>query len=545
MGDTLTVEISRHDPVREKDYISTYEINCGSTMTVLEVLEEIRKHHDSTLAFRSSCRSGKCGSCAVSLNGDSVLACRTQVTDDEISIAPLENFPVIKDLIVDKSQFDEGQKRALAYTEEADSGGSPKAKLSEEEIDYSNLSRCIGCMVCESVCPIAGEMNGTKTWDDSEIPDPSWLTTVAGSGIRLGPDDGYLPLEESLEYCSLCENCERACPSGVELSKLITRAKSAYEKERGVSFRDRLMTRPDYLGKLASLIPGLANRVVDSGLVRKIMEGTLNIDSRANVFTYSAPFERWFQERELMTNELGAERKVAYFVGCFQNYNETGPAKDLVKVLDRLGIYVEVPHQVCCGMPSLGKGDLDKARRLARVNLKGFEPYLEKGYDVVTTCTSGSLMLKEKYTEVLDLAEAEEMAESTYDLGEFLRKLWRKGEIEFELGALPGKTAYHTPCHLKSQNIGRPFIELLEQIPDFEVEVLDTLCCGLSGSYGYDRDKYEISQGVANDLYRKLEAADPDLGLSECGACQLQMEGGTGLQIEHPITILRRALEAG
>ena len=143
---------------------------------------------------------------------------------------------------------------------------------------------------------------------------------------------------------------------------------------------------------------------------------------------------------------------------------------------------------------------------------------------------------------MLELDEAKQMSESTYDLGEYLRKLRREGEIEFHPGSLTEKVAYHTPCHLKSQGIGRPFVDLLSEISDLELDVLDTGCCGLSGSYGYDRDNYDISQGVAEDLYDSLNTGGADLALSECGACQLQMEGGTELPIEHPVSLLRRAM---
>jgi|GEM_PF-617315 len=543
MDGTLEVEVSRYDPAEERSYTSSYELDYRPGMTALEVLEEIRAHHDPSLAFRSSCGSGKCGSCAVSLDGESVLACRTIVESGKIKLGPLKNFPVAKDLIVDRSQFEEGQKRALDYSEGTEGENVPAAGLAEGELDYSNLSKCIGCMVCESTCPIAGEMKDSNWETGDKLPDPSWLTTIAGSGIRFGSEDSLLPIEDSLENCSLCESCERACPSGVDLSKMIAEAKKAYREIKGGSLQERLITRPDYLGKLASIVPGLSNRVLSSGFARKIVEDILGVDKRANLFSYSTPFERWFKGKKLTAGRTDEARKVAYFVGCYNNYSDTKPAKDTVEILDGLGIYVEVPEHVCCGMPSLGKGNLEQAKELARINIKAFSPYLEMGYDVVTTCTSGSLMLKEKYTEVLDLDEAKTMSESTYDLGEYLRKLKREGEIEFRPRGLTEKAAYHTPCHLKSQDIGRPFIDLLSEIPGLELNVLDTGCCGLSGSYGYDRDNYDISQGIAEDLYESLNDRDVDLALSECGACQLQMEGGTELPIEHPVSLLRRAMK--
>lgn len=257
VADSFEVKVHRYDPVEENHYLDTYNLEYYPSMTVLDVLEEIQKRYDSNLAFRSSCRSGKCGSCAVSLDGKPVLACRTTLDGRDIELGPLDNFPVVKDLVVDKSQFDRGQQRALAYTSRNDEKEAPEANIPEEDVDFSNISRCIGCMICESVCPIAGAMKRSNIGEENEIPDPSWLTNVACSGIRVGSSRAYLPLEDSLQYCRLCGSskrfwpesrpdpspcgltycrllatCERACPSGVHLSELIGKAKEAYRKEQ-------------------------------------------------------------------------------------------------------------------------------------------------------------------------------------------------------------------------------------------------------------------------------------------------------------------------
>ncbi|MBS1252358.1 MAG: Anaerobic glycerol-3-phosphate dehydrogenase subunit C [Anaerolineales bacterium] len=539
MADVFKVDIDRHDPDRSPaSYVRSYQIEHHPSMTVLEVLAEIQGYQDDGLAFRSACQAGKCGSCAVSLNGKPVLACRTMVDGQDLYLGPLPNFLVVKDLIVDRARFEEGQARTVAYALETESVTSPAASLPDVEIDYPNLARCIGCLVCSSACPVAAKL-------DKQFPDPALLATTLSTGVRIKRNgSSAAPIERNADTCSLCLNCHVACPSGVALNRANAQAKDAYIQEQGQSLRDWLMGRAELMGQLGSLTPPLSNHALHNGIVRRGMEATLGISRHADMPAYTAPFKRWFADRSTQTDPATAERKVVYFVGCYGNYSDTQPGKDMVAALERLGVHVEAPEQRCCGLPLVSNGDMNSARQRAEANLASFQPWLEQGYDVIATCTSCSLMLKHDYTEVLGLEAAEEMAGRTYDLGEYLRLMAEAGELDLdELKPVPMATAYHTPCHLRAQQIDLPFIDLIREIPDFEVEVLDTVCCGLSGSYGFKAEKYDVSMDVGRHLFEALEAAEPDLALSECGTCQVQMHHGTRLPVAHPISILRQALE--
>ena len=536
MSAAFKVHVHRYDLDREPAaYLQEYEVEFQPGMTVSEVLAEIQGYHDSTVAFRTSCQIGKCGSCAVSLNGKPKLACRTTVDGQDIHLGPLPNFPIVKDLIVDRERFEEGLARTVGYTLETWHKRLPFASLPEEQSDYADWSRCIGCLVCDSACPVAAQV-------EDKFPDPALLATALSSGVRISRNGSFAtPVEDSIDYCSLCLNCHVACPSGVGLNRLNAHAKNAYVQEKGQSLRDWLMGRAELMGRLGSLVPPLSNLALGNGLFRRGLEAALRINSQAEMTPYTTPFSRWFAGRSGAPAHT-AERKVAYFVGCYGNYSDTQAGKDMVAVLEHIGIKVIVPEQRCCGLPLLSNGDLDSARQRAAANLTSLQPWLERGYDIVTTCTSCSLMLRQEYTKVLGLQAAEELAGRTYDLGQYLRLLADTKELYIDWAPVPLVTAYHTPCHLRAQHIGRPFIELMSRIPDFQVKVLDTCCCGLSGSYGFKAEKYDIGIGIGRQLFESLEASQPDVALSECGICQTQMRHGTGLPVMHPISILCQAL---
>lgn len=539
MAKTFKVDIDRYDADRTPaSYVRTYEVTYHPSQTVLEVLAEIQSYQDDSLSFRSSCEAGKCGSCAIELNGRPALACRTMVDGSDLHIGPLPNFPVIKDLIVDRERYEQDFIRTLAYSGAVGNTRQPAAALPESEIDYANLSCCIGCLVCNAACPVAAQMEGG-------YPSPAVITEVLSSGVRIDRDGAkQAPVEANIDFCSLCLNCQVACPSGVALNRVNVQAKDAYAREKGRSLRDWMLGRAELMGKLGSLFPSLSNRLLASAPLRRSMEAALGISRKANMVPYARTFKHWFKRRYPKTEAATAEHKVAYFVGCYTYYNDTDPGKDALSVLEQLGFHVEVPEQNCCGLPLFAGGDLDAARKLAEANIASLRPWCERGYDIITSCTSCSLMLRHEYSEVLGLENAAEIAACTRDLGEYLRHLTDSGELQLDFKPVPLVAAYHTPCHLRAQKVGLPLVDILKKIPELKIEVLDAACCGQSGSYGFKAEKYEISSEVGRPLSDSLNALKPDIALSECGPCQVRMYGVSSLPVAHPISILRRALDA-
>jgi glycerol-3-phosphate dehydrogenase subunit C len=538
MAHTFKVTIDRFQ--KEKSpaaYQQAYELEYYSSQTVLEVLVEIQDRLDDTLAFRSACEAGKCGSCAVQVNGRPALACRTMVDGNDLHIGPLPTFPIIRDLIVDRERYELGFVQTLSYGGAAAGGIQPAAALPESDIDYGNLARCIGCLVCNAACPVAGEM-------DDSFPSPAVIAEVLSSGVRIDKQGKkHAPIEGNIDYCSLCLNCHVSCPSGVSLNRINAQAKDALVQQKGRSLRDWMLGRAELMGKLGGILPAASNRMLANPMVRQGMEKALNISKKAEMVPYSQPFGNWLQGRIAKAHKGTPNRKVVYFVGCYTNYNDTDPGREAVTVLEHLGIEVQVPNQKCCGLPLISSGDMHAARKLARANIDMLQPWRDKGYDILASCTSCSMMLKHEYTEVLGIPGAAEIGARTYDMGEYLSDLVGSGEIQLDLNPVPLTAAYHTPCHLKSQKIGLPLVEILKNIPEFTIDVLDAKCCGQSGSYGFKAEKYQISMDVGRHLADSLSTTKADIALSECGPCQIRMHGSSGLPVAHPMAILRRALD--
>ena len=278
MAKTFEVKIDRYRQEQTPaSYAQTYELEHYPSQTVLEVLAEIQDSQDDSLAFRSACEAGKCGSCAVEMNGKPVLACRTMVDGNDLHIGPLPGFPVIRDLIVDRERYELGFVQTLSYQGTAKDGPQPAAALPESEIDYANLARCIGCLVCNAACPVAGEM-------DDSFPSPAVIAEVLSSGVRIDRQGKkHAPIEGNIDFCSLCLNCQVVCPSGVALNRINTQAKDAYARQKGRSLRDWMLGRAELMGKLGSLLPSLSNRLIQNAPLRPGMEAALGISRKAEM----------------------------------------------------------------------------------------------------------------------------------------------------------------------------------------------------------------------------------------------------------------------
>jgi glycerol-3-phosphate dehydrogenase subunit C len=151
-------------------------------------------------------------------------------------------------------------------------------------------------------------------------------------------------------------------------------------------------------------------------------------------------------------------------------------------------------------------------------------------------------MIKHEYSQLLAIPGAEEVAAHTFDLFEFLRNLKQSNDLNLNFKEIPLKAAYFAPCHLRALGMGLPAVEILRFVPGLQLENIDADCCGLGGTYGFKREKYDISQEIGRDLAEAIDRLKPDIILSDCEACRMQIRHLTGLKVLHPVQILRDAL---
>jgi len=319
-------------------------------------------------------------------------------------------------------------------------------------------------------------------------------------------------------------------------------AKAKYLDERGRTFRDWLLVRSDLFGELASRFSRIVNPLMKNPTLRWLLDRLLEIDRRRTLPEYETPtFRQWFAARPVMSETVGRPQ-IAYFYGCFTNTNEVDVGKASVALLEAYGYSVGIPPQRCCGIPRLGVGDLRGAREMGLRNLSLLLPVVREGIDIVFSSTSCGLMLRHEYGPLLHLPDAEELARRLFDICEFLLRIQQEGSrtVRFQSPAM--KAAYFAPCHMKSLNIGLPALELLRSLLGIDIPLIEAECCGLGGLYGFKKEKYAITEEIGRDLAKEVARIDPEVILTDCEGCRMQIRQLTRRRVLHPVQLLRDML---
>ena len=298
------------------------------------------------------------------------------------------------------------------------------------------------------------------------------------------------------------------------------------------------------MGTLARPFAPIVNGVTGLGLTRSVLDATMQIDHRRVFPKYSGrSFESWLRRRE--KEQAAFSEQVAYFHGCYVNYNYPQLGKDFVKVLNALGIGVQLlDKEKCCGIAYITNGMSDIAARHAAHNVEAMRQAVEdKGLQVVTTSSTCTLTMRDEYPNLLGVDNAR-VRDSILIATRYIYERLEKGA---ELHFRPDfhlKGAYHTPCHMERLGWGVFSERLLRLIPGVEVTMLDSACCGIAGTYGFKKENYEASQAIGEALFSQIRAVSSDVVACDCETCKWQIEMSTGYPVRHPVSILADALEA-
>jgi glycerol-3-phosphate dehydrogenase subunit C len=390
----------------------------------------------------------------------------------------------------------------------------------------TNSDVCIRCATCMAVCPVSRVT--------PKFPGPK----QAGPGAERFRRPNEPSADKWIDLCIGCHLCDMVCSSGVNISELNLIAKAKYLDEKGRPLRDWLLTHSYLLGWLGSLLSSLVNLILRNPLIKWMMEAILRIDRRRKLPIYESPtFRQWFKG-----HHSKGSKKVAYFYGCYTNTNEVDVGKATVQVLEANGFEVILPPQRCCGIPMLGNGDFRGARKRGLYNVPSLLKTIGSGSDIIFSSSSCGHMIKHEYSHLLSIPDAEEAAKHIFDIFEFLRNLKESNGFNANLNELPLKAAYFAPCHLRVLGIGLPALEILRLIPGLKIDNIEADCCGMGGTFGFKKEKYEISQEIGRDLAEAIDRLKPEIVLSDCEGCRMQIRHLTGLKVLHPIQVLRDAL---
>jgi glycerol-3-phosphate dehydrogenase subunit C len=392
-----------------------------------------------------------------------------------------------------------------------------------------SLDHCVKCTICETFCPVS-----TVT---PLFPGPKYAGPQA-ERFRVGDEPSP---DASLDYCSGCGICTQVCPQGVHIAEINSQARAALKATNGVPLRDRILSRPTWAGKAGTPVAPLANWTLANRPLRLLAEKLVGLHHKAPMPRFAGrTFQRWARSH----TTPASDRKVAFFHGCGTNYYEPRLGEMTVALLEHNGIAVEVPKQGCCGLPLQSNGLFDDARAYVHRLAKKLAPYARAGVDIVGPSTSCTLMLKREALEILELGDDEELlavSPRVFDICEYLLALHDRGELKTDFAPIAETVTYHAPCQQQGHGIGKPAMDLMALIPELTVIESTSTCCGVAGTYGLKREKYDIAMDVGAGLFRQIEETRSDLSVCDSETCRWQIQHATGVRSVHPVEMLHRA----
>ena len=398
-------------------------------------------------------------------------------------------------------------------------------------ISDNNFEQCIKCTICTVYCPVAA-VNPNYPGPKQAGPD--------GERLRLKKFNFY---DESLKYCINCKRCEVACPSNVKIGDIIQAARIKYSKKQP-KLRDYILANTDLVGTLSTPFAPIVNTTLGLKPVKAILDGVMKIDHRRTFPKYAfGTFESWY--KKVAEKQAAYPSQVSYFHGCYVNYNNPQLGKDLIKVMNAFSIGVQLlEKEKCCGVALISNGLIKQAQKQARTNINSIrKSVLEKKIPVIATSSTCTFTIRDEYPHLLDIDNAdvpEDVELATRYIYRLLSQ--KKTKLNFKTGQKI-KVAYHTPCHMEKLGWAYYSIELLKLIPNIELTILDSQCCGIAGTYGFKKENYKTSQDIGEPLFKQIEALDIDYVVTDCETCKWQIEMSTSKRCEHPISILANALE--
>jgi Fe-S oxidoreductase len=341
-------------------------------------------------------------------------------------------------------------------------------------------------------------------------------------------------LHEVMDLCLECKACKAECPSNVDMAKLKYEFLDHYHRANGLPLRNRIFAGIESLNRMGSRLAPLSNWLVNTSLNRWLMEIFAGVDRRRPLPQFAnETFENWFRKHKAGGD--GSKGEVVLFHDTFNNFNTPNVAIAATRFLERSGYRVLLVDKRCCGRPMISKGMLGAAKENAAWNIDRLAPYAEKGTPIVGLEPSCLLTLRDEYPEFLRTNAAKKVAGNSFLLEEFIQREQSAGRLTIKSNGNRRKVLLHGHCHQRALVGTAPTVAMLKSA-GFEVSEVDSGCCGMAGSFGFEKEHYDLSLTIGNRrLAPAVKAAAADVEIVAPGiSCRQQIDHLAGRKAKHP-----------
>ena len=355
-----------------------------------------------------------------------------------------------------------------------------------------------------------------------------------------------------LDLCLSCKGCKSECPSNVDMANIKAEFLQHYYDANGTPLRARIIANISKLNKLASLVPGIYNSIVSSSLFSPLIKKILGFASKRNIpRLYKTTLRRWLKRNlyDINRHIQSTAGELYLFIDEFINYNDTEIGITAVRLLTGLGYRVHYIDHDESGRTYISKGLLKKAKKIANRNVGLFSEIVSESKPLVGVEPSSILTFRDEYPDLVDKAlmpDSRRLAKNVYTIDEFISAEYKAGKIGSELfHGTAKKIRLHGHCQQKAIASTQTIIDMLSIPSNYTVEEIKSGCCGMAGSFGYEKEHYDLSMKIGElILFPEIRRSEDGIIISAPGtSCRQQISDGTGVRALHPVEVLYMALK--
>ncbi|MBT4414170.1 MAG: FAD-binding protein [Polaribacter sp.] len=414
--------------------------------------------------------------------------------------------------------------------------------FSDSEGILKLAEKCNGSGDCRKPAEAGGTMcpsyRATKNEKDTTRARANMLREVLTNNEAKNKFDSK-ELKEVLDLCLSCKACASECPSNVDIATMKAEFLFQYQETNGYPLRSKLFANNAKLNKLGSIVPALSNLVLNTSIAKSFMGVALE---RTVPKLAPKTLKKWFLKQPKSKNT----KTIYLFCDEFTNFYDVEIGKDAFHLLAKLGYNLEIINHEESGRSYISKGFLKEAKKVCDQNISIFKNLITEKTPLIGIEPSAILTFKDEYIRLADdTLSAKKIAKNTFTFEEFLAKEFKNKNIDTSLFTTKPRTLkVHGHCHQKALSGTHASFQMLNIPKNYSVTILNTGCCGMAGSFGYEKEHYAISMQVGEDtLFPKIRNCSSETEIAAAGtSCRHQIFDGTKRIAKHPITLLKEAL---
>lgn len=410
--------------------------------------------------------------------------------------------------------------------------------------------KCNGSGDCRKLPEFGGTMcpsyRATKNEKDTTRARANALREFLTTSDKENKFD-YKELKDVFDLCLSCKACASECPSSVDVASLKAEFLYQYQKENGISWRTKLFAYNNQLNEFGRRFKGVTNFMFSNKISSLLIKKSFGVASQRSLpLLSSVSLDKYFQKHKNQLVISDFIKKVYLFNDEFTNQLDSQTGQDAITLLSTLNYQVEVVNHAESGRSFLSKGLLDQAKKVADKNITIFKDIITENTPLIGIEPSAILTFKDEYPRLVDdKVSAEHIAKHTFLIEEFISNEIAIGNITSDQFTSEEKTIkFHGHCHQKALSNQIDSFNVLNLPKNYKVTIIPSGCCGMAGSFGYEKEHFDISMQIGEQtLFPAVRKADKNTVISANGtSCRHQIKDGTQRNAFHPISILKDAL---